>query len=135
VAHCILFWGGDIKTAFKSARKGSYDDRHHTHMAKHYKEAPWWWYMAVLVFSFILGLIVVTKENVTLPVWAYIVSLLLGIFIAPFVSMPAYNYCPKTDISNATSEYLDIFSLRQWYCHEQLVQNAGRSHDSWTPHW
>jgi len=81
-------------------------------MAQHYKEAPWWWYMAVLVFSFILGLIVVTKENVTLPVWAYIVSLLLGIFIAPFVSMPAYNTCLKCDISNTTAEHLDLFSLR-----------------------
>jgi uncharacterized membrane protein HdeD (DUF308 family) len=57
-------------------------------MVKHYKETPWWWYVAVLVISFILGLVVVIKENITLPVWAYIVSLLLGIFIAPFVSMP-----------------------------------------------
>lgn len=60
-------------------------------MAAHYKETPWWWYAAVLVVSFILGLVVVTKENITLPVWAYIVSLLLGIFIAPFVSMPTYT--------------------------------------------
>jgi hypothetical protein len=55
-------------------------------MAKHYKEAPWWWYITVLVLSFILGLIVVTTQNITLPVWAYIASLLLGIFIAPLVS-------------------------------------------------
>lgn len=55
-------------------------------MAKNYKEAPWWWYITVLVGSFVLGIIVVTKENVTLPVWAYIVSLLIGIFIAPLVS-------------------------------------------------
>jgi hypothetical protein len=86
VAHCILFWGGDIKRAYQSARKGSYNDRHHNHMIKHYKEVPWLWYGAVLVFSFILGLVTVIKENITLPVWAYIVSLLLGIFIAPFVS-------------------------------------------------
>lgn len=56
-------------------------------MAKTYKEVPWWWYAFVLVFSFILGLVVVIKENITLPAWAYIVSLLLGIFIAPFVSI------------------------------------------------
>jgi hypothetical protein len=82
----IVFWGGDIKRAFKSARKGSFDDRHHAHMDKHYKEAPWWWYIAILVISFILGLVVVLKEKITLPAWAYIVSLVLGIFIAPFVS-------------------------------------------------
>lgn len=56
-------------------------------MAKHYKEAPWWWYIAVLVFSFILGLVVVIKENITLPAWAYVVALLVGIFIAPLVNM------------------------------------------------
>jgi OPT family oligopeptide transporter len=84
IAHCILFWGGDIKRAYKSARAESYNDRHHNHMAKHYKETPWLWYGAVLLFSFILGLVVVIKENISLPVWAYIVSLLLGIFIAPF---------------------------------------------------
>lgn len=54
-------------------------------MAKHYKEAPWWWYVAILVISFVLGLVVVIKENITLPVWAYIAALLLGCFIAPLV--------------------------------------------------
>jgi len=60
-------------------------------MAEHYKETPWWWYSIVLVFSFVLGLVVVIKENITLPAWAYVVSLLLGIFIAPFVSIPTNN--------------------------------------------
>lgn len=55
-------------------------------MVKHYKEAPWWWYIIVLVFSFVLGLVVVIKENVTLPVWAYVVALLVGCIIAPLVS-------------------------------------------------
>jgi uncharacterized membrane protein HdeD (DUF308 family) len=86
VAHCILFWGGDVVRAFKSAKAGRYDDRHHEHMAKHYKEAPWWWYILLLVVAFVLGLIVVIKEHITLPVWAYVVSLIVGIIIAPFVS-------------------------------------------------
>lgn len=55
-------------------------------MAKHYKEAPWWWYVSVLVISFILGLVVVIKENITLPAWAYVVALILGTVVAPFVS-------------------------------------------------
>ncbi|KAI8204530.1 Oligopeptide transporter 8 [Colletotrichum sp. SAR 10_86] len=42
IAHCFLFWGGDVVNAYKSARSGRYDDRHHAHMAKHYKETPWW---------------------------------------------------------------------------------------------
>ncbi|UKZ84010.1 hypothetical protein TrVFT333_011826 [Trichoderma virens FT-333] len=92
VAHCFLFWGGDVKKAYQSAKSGRYDDRHHAHMAEHYKEAPWWWYIAVLVFSFILGLVVVIKENITLPAWAYVVALLLGIFIAPLSTILYSRY-------------------------------------------
>lgn len=86
ITHCALFWGGDIIKAYKSVQNGRHDDRHHAHMVKHYKDAPWWWYITVLVISFILGLVVVIKENLTLPPWAYVVSLLIGIFMAPIVS-------------------------------------------------
>ncbi|KAK3362177.1 peptide transporter [Lasiosphaeria ovina] len=92
IAHCILFWGGDIFRAFKSAKSGKHDDRHHEYMSKNYKEAPWWWYVAILVFSFVLGLIAVLKTNITLPAWAYIVSLLLGIVIAPFSTILYSRY-------------------------------------------
>lgn len=61
-------------------------------MVKHYKEVPWWWYVAVLVVSFILGLVVVIKENITLPVWGYIVSLILGTFIAPLSTILYARY-------------------------------------------
>lgn len=84
--HCCLFWAKDIRQAFKSAKEGRFDDRHHEHMTNNYKDAAWWWYAIVLILSFILGLIVVLKENVTLSAWTYVVSLLLGIIIAPFVS-------------------------------------------------
>ncbi|KAJ9145528.1 OPT oligopeptide transporter [Pleurostoma richardsiae] len=92
ITHCFLFWGGDVVRAYKSARQGKYDDRHHAHMAKNYKEAPWWWYIAVLVISFILGLVVVVKEHITLPAWAYVVSLLVGIFIAPLSTLLYSRY-------------------------------------------
>ncbi|KAH7391668.1 OPT oligopeptide transporter [Cadophora sp. MPI-SDFR-AT-0126] len=84
IAHVVLFWGGDIKHSITTSRGGTYGDRHHQHMAKHYKETPWYWYVFLLVFSFVLGLVVVIKENITLPAWAYVVSLLVGSFIAPF---------------------------------------------------
>ncbi|KAJ5598357.1 hypothetical protein N7537_008441 [Penicillium hordei] len=84
IVHCILFWGKDILRAYRSAREGRYDDRHHSHMAEHYKEAPWWWYIIVLVGSFILGIIVTVKENITLSAWAYVISLIVGCIIAPF---------------------------------------------------
>ncbi|KAH7089561.1 OPT oligopeptide transporter protein-domain-containing protein [Paraphoma chrysanthemicola] len=87
LTHIVVFWGGDVVKAFKAAKAGKFDDPHHAHMAKHYKEAPWWWYIIVLVGSFVLGLVVVIKENITLPIWAYIVALLMGCIIAPFSTL------------------------------------------------
>ena len=89
--HVALFWGKDIWKTYKSARKGHYNDKHHEHMVNHYSEVPWYWYIAVLVLSFVLGIIVVAKENVSMPIWAYIVSLLLGSAIAPVVSAHRNN--------------------------------------------
>jgi hypothetical protein len=78
-------------------------------MAKHYKETPWWWYMIVLVVSFVLGLIVVIKENITLPIWAYVTALLLGTIISPLVSRPRINFhCVR---SNPDVEHPAICSL------------------------
>lgn len=106
-------------------------------MAKHYKETPWWWYVIVLVVSFVIGLVVVIKENITLPAWAYIVSLLLGIFIAPLVSL---NPCKAVMSSQTRSnfgpvEHYSLLSVRQRYRHEQLVEDVGRSDASWSSCW
>lgn len=116
VAHCFLFWGGDIKKAYKNAKKATYEDRHHAHMAEHYKETPWWWYVSVLVFSFVIGLVVVIKENITLPVWAYIVSLVVGIVFAPFVSnIPLYqkflSFLTERTFLTTTQERHPLLSL------------------------
>lgn len=89
-------------------------------MAKNYKEVPTWWYLIVLVGSFVLGIAVVAKENLTLQVWGYVVALVVGIIIAPFVS-PSPS--PSADILCITmltrvSEYYSLCSLWQWYCHQ-----------------
>lgn len=49
-----------------------------------YKEVPYWWYGVLFVLAFIAGIIVCSKGDTTLPIWAYVVSVLLGIFVAPF---------------------------------------------------
>ncbi|KAJ5182383.1 hypothetical protein N7449_010958 [Penicillium cf. viridicatum] len=36
-------------------------------MAKHYKDTPWWCFAGIIIISFVLGLVVVIKENITLP--------------------------------------------------------------------
>lgn len=115
--HCFLFWGGDILRSYRNAREGRFDDRHHEHMAKTYKEAPWWWYIVVLVGSFVLGLIVVAKENITLPIWAYVVSLLIGMFIAPIVRSDTFDNRSFSKILIAYTEHPTLLPLRQWHRH------------------
>lgn len=53
---------------------------------KRYKDTPWWWYVVMLVVSFVFGLVVVLKANVGLGVGGYVSALVIGAFIAPFVS-------------------------------------------------
>ncbi|WWC69095.1 uncharacterized protein I206_103031 [Kwoniella pini CBS 10737] len=91
IVHCTVFYGPDIWKALKNGRKGIYDDRHHDAM-KRYKEAPWYWYVAILIFAFVLGLVVVIKEHITLSVGSYITALVLGSVIAPFSTILYSRY-------------------------------------------
>jgi OPT oligopeptide transporter protein len=136
VAHCILFWGKDVIASYRSAKERTSDDRHHVHMAKHYKETPAWWYGAVLLISFILGLIVVLKEDITLPAWAYVISLALGIVFGPFVSIPQYNnYLRSIFLTLRFAEYPSVCSLWKRHCHKQYIEDGSRPVDPWTSHW
>ncbi|KAF6807186.1 peptide transporter mtd1 [Colletotrichum musicola] len=83
ITHVIIFYGKDMVDAWKQARSRTQPDIHYQAMLK-YKEVPMWWYLVLFVLTFIAGLIVNIKGETTLPVWGYIVSLLLGGFIAPF---------------------------------------------------
>lgn len=53
---------------FQNTKEGVYVDRHHAHMVENYKEVPNWWYLLVLFLSFVLGLVVVITQKITLPV-------------------------------------------------------------------
>ncbi|KAJ1023605.1 hypothetical protein NDA16_003222 [Ustilago loliicola] len=83
VAHVVLFWGKDVLKSIKQSRQGKVEDRHWKGMQK-YKEAPAWWYLSLLLISFVFGLIVVLTQDTTLPWYGYIASLLLGTIVAPF---------------------------------------------------
>lgn len=57
IAHVVLFWGGDLRDAVVSIRDKSRrkQNPHYLAMQK-YKEAPWYWYMGLLLLAFIAGL-------------------------------------------------------------------------------
>lgn len=83
ITHVLIFYGKDMVLAWKQARSRTQPDPHYQGMLK-YKEVPAWWYIALFVLCFFAGLIVTLKGETTLPVWGYIIALLLGGFIAPF---------------------------------------------------
>ena len=89
IAHTLIFFGKDILKAVKSARDKTQPDPHYQAMLK-YKDVPMWWYGIVFVLAFVAGIIVNAIGDTTLPVWAYIVALLVGAVIAPF-SMVLYS--------------------------------------------
>ncbi|SAM83180.1 related to peptide transporter Mtd1 [Ustilago bromivora] len=83
VAHVVLFWGRDVWKSIQAAREGKVSDRHWKGMQR-YKEAPSWWYLLLLLLSFVFGLVVVLAQDTTLPWYGYMASLLLGTVVAPF---------------------------------------------------
>ncbi|KAI0842029.1 OPT peptide transporter Mtd1 [Hypoxylon sp. FL0890] len=83
ITHVIIFYAKDMVLAWKQARSRTQPDPHYQAMLK-YKEVPQWWYLTLFVLCFFAGLAVNLKGETTLPVWGYIIALLLGAFIAPF---------------------------------------------------
>lgn len=83
ITHVIIFYGPSIVRTIKNARSGTLTDPHYQAMRK-YKEVPLLWYGIVFLLAVIAGIIVNVKGDTTLPVWGFIVSLALGIFISPF---------------------------------------------------
>ncbi|TID25005.1 OPT peptide transporter Mtd1 [Venturia nashicola] len=83
ISHVTIFYGKDMIKAWKQARAKTQPDIHYQGMLK-YKEVPMWWYYLLFSLAFVAGLVVTILPGTTLPVWGYIIALLLGAFIAPF---------------------------------------------------
>ena len=71
--------------SIKAIRTGTSEDRHHSAMLAKYREVPYWWYLSVLVLAFVLGIVVTTTQDITMPAWSYVIALFIGAFVAPFV--------------------------------------------------
>uniref|UniRef100_A0A093Y221 Oligopeptide transporter 6 n=1 Tax=Talaromyces marneffei PM1 TaxID=1077442 RepID=A0A093Y221_TALMA len=83
ISHVLIFYSKDMWLAWKQARTRTQPDPHYRAMLK-YKEVPMWWYYGLFVLAFLAGLIVNIGGQTTQPAWEYIISLVLGAFIAPF---------------------------------------------------
>ncbi|OTB10053.1 hypothetical protein K445DRAFT_268029 [Daldinia sp. EC12] len=82
LVHTALFNGKEIWYRFKTARNQEPDI--HLKMMKKYREAPEWWYYALLVVSIAFGLATVLAYDSQLPWWGFFVSVILAlVFVIP----------------------------------------------------
>lgn len=95
--------------------KGECVEPHHAYMADNYKDTPWWWYVCITALSFIIGLVVVIKEGITLPAWGFVVALLLGILISSFVSIFSQDIEPQ--LTGKTEQH-PLRTIRERNCHQ-----------------
>ncbi|KAI1798991.1 small oligopeptide transporter [Daldinia bambusicola] len=82
LVHTALFNGKEIWYRLKTARNQEPDI--HLKLMKKYREAPEWWYYALLVVSIAFGLATVLAYDSQLPWWGFFVSVILAlVFVVP----------------------------------------------------
>ncbi|CRJ88156.1 hypothetical protein BN1723_001526 [Verticillium longisporum] len=105
ITHISLFYGPLIKRSLKQAWKKEETDPHFKVMKDNYKDVPIWWYVAILLVGFFLGLGAVIHGNTTLDPWAYVIAILLGCVVAPF-SLCLYGLLGTSVSTNNLSKML-----------------------------
>ncbi|CRK15141.1 hypothetical protein BN1708_011361, partial [Verticillium longisporum] len=105
ITHISLFYGPLIKRSLKQAWKKEETDAHFKVMKDNYKDVPIWWYVAILLVGFFLGLGAVIHGNTTLDPWAYVIAILLGCVVAPF-SLCLYGLLGTSVSTNNLSKML-----------------------------
>jgi undecaprenyl pyrophosphate phosphatase UppP len=78
IVHVILYYRKQIWQQARSAHTDA--DDVHRRLMRVYKEVPLWWYAVLFLINFALGLAAIRAWPTQLPVWAYIVSILMGAF-------------------------------------------------------
>ena len=78
LVHTFLWYRHDLVRQFRHGLKDETDI--HAHLMSKYSEVPHWWFIALGVFSFVLGVVGIEVCQVGLPIWGFIVSILLAIF-------------------------------------------------------
>ena len=83
VVHTFLWYRHDIVRQFRRTLKDEGDI--HSHLMRKYPETPDWWFITLGVGCFVLGVIGIEVCRTGLPVWAFVVSIILASgFALPF---------------------------------------------------
>ncbi|KAI0080041.1 OPT oligopeptide transporter [Panus rudis PR-1116 ss-1] len=79
IVHVFLWYRHDIVRQF---RRGLSDRRDvHSRLMSVYPEVPNWWYMIVGLVAFVFGVVSIEIFPTDLPVWGYILSILIGMLL------------------------------------------------------
>ncbi|CAE7113021.1 unnamed protein product [Rhizoctonia solani] len=82
VVHTWLWYRHDIVRQFRSSMKDETDV--HSRLMLAYPEVPQWWYVVLGLISFALGIVTIEVWDTKLPVWAFILSLLISlVYLVP----------------------------------------------------
>ncbi|KAJ5716810.1 OPT oligopeptide transporter [Penicillium malachiteum] len=91
IVHIILYNRSEISKGFKTMWKSifrkkdenpnnEHEDIHNRLMDK-YKEAPDWWYLAILILTFVIGCVVSKVYVPAFPIWGMVVCVFLCLFL------------------------------------------------------
>ncbi|CAE6398593.1 unnamed protein product [Rhizoctonia solani] len=82
VVHTWLWYRHDIVRQFRSSMKDETDV--HSRLMLAYPEVPQWWYVVLGLISFALGIVTIEVWDTKLPVWAFVLSLLISlVYLVP----------------------------------------------------
>ncbi|QRW19651.1 OPT oligopeptide transporter protein [Rhizoctonia solani] len=83
IRPCTFLWyRHDIVRQFRSSMKDETDV--HSRLMLAYPEVPQWWYIVLGLISFALGIVTIEVWDTKLPVWAFILSLLISlVYLVP----------------------------------------------------
>ncbi|KIJ45258.1 hypothetical protein M422DRAFT_207611 [Sphaerobolus stellatus SS14] len=76
IVHIGLWYGKDILRRFKLSLRDEKDI--HCRLMAAYPEVPLWWYIALGLSSFVLGIVAIEVYNTQLPIWAYVIAIALA---------------------------------------------------------
>ncbi|KND87135.1 Glutathione transporter 1 [Tolypocladium ophioglossoides CBS 100239] len=86
VVHTTLYNRGEVVRGFSSIlnpRKSAYQNEKdiHNRLMRVYKEAPEWWYLALLAVSFVMACCCCALWDTSMPIWGVVLAIVLCFFI------------------------------------------------------
>ncbi|KAH9853046.1 OPT oligopeptide transporter [Lenzites betulinus] len=98
VVHTFLWYRKDIRRQFRRSLKDEKDV--HSRLMAVYPEVPAWWYCAIFIVAFVFGVVAIEIYPTQFPIWALLLSLVLGFaFVVPVgITRAITNQLPAINV-------------------------------------